>query len=69
MLAPLPCGRRRLITSAPARIAASAVPSPEASSATTISAPGKAPARASIVAPIRSASLRAATRMTGARVL
>ena len=60
-LAPLPCGRPRLTTSAPPAIAASAVPSSEASSATRIRAAGKAPRSARTVAPIRSASLRAAT--------
>ena len=61
MLPPLPCGRRRLVTRAPWASATSGVPSSEASSATQSSTPGKAAARASSVAPIRSASLRAAT--------
>ena len=61
MLAPLPCGRPRLTTRAPWASATSAVPSVDASSATQSSTSGKAAARASSVAPIRSASLRAAT--------
>ena len=44
------------------------MPSLEASSATTIWAPGNAPASASSVAPIRSASLCAATITTGSPV-
>ena len=59
--APLPCGRPRLTTCAPAAIATSAVPSVEASSATHSAAPGNAPRSAASVAAIRSASLRAAT--------
>ena len=56
---------RRATTWAPCASATSAVRSVDASSATTSSAPGNAPARASSVAPIRSASLRAATITTG----
>ena len=41
--APLPCGRRRLTTWAPRASATSDVPSVDASSATTTSAPGKRP--------------------------
>ena len=44
-LAPLPCGRPRLTTWAPADIATSAVPSPEASSATQSSRRGERPAQ------------------------
>ena len=48
-LAPLPCGLPRLTTWAPAASASSAVPSPEASSATQIAAAGKAPRSAATV--------------------
>ena len=60
-LAPLPCGRPRLTTCAPAASAASAVPSLEASSATQIAASGNSSRSAATVSRIRSASLRAAT--------
>ena len=64
MLPPLPCGRRRLTTSAPRARARSEVPSLDASSATMTRAPGNASSRASMVAAIRSASSRAATMTT-----
>ena len=65
-VAPLPCGRRRLDQPGAVAHRDLGVPSVEASSATISRAPGERLGSASSAAPIRSASLRAATITTRA---